>query len=1572
MVGSLGSSERSAETAGPIPILANPHVLAAWPAPVRVLVAAVALLLVVGGGARAQHTTEVNRPASIVDETQTIPPPALPDRCIRVVFAEFDDDPQATRYEWQGYDHFRDFPRSAAGPPFDDEFRRTNNIFIAPPGRHRLALTSLSGSCANVAAAALGDITSEGVDVTVPSGPKASFTVTRTRPGEYQLVSTSTDPDQRPLVYEWSFGDGETAEGAVTTHAYAEPGTYTVTHTVTDDTGRKGMATKPIVVKPPALGVDIAFPDAEDTRFEVDEEFTATVTLSADTDGLGDLSDVTFDGEPLELAPDDHLEILSGPTPELPDGLNLARGESITVSFELKALTPGTVSLTSQATASDDAGEPVDGKAKRNVHVPFHVLEVTVEADPSVVELEDGEEGAIPQDVAVTVTVKNIHTEPVESITLASLDPVSREEPPPVPATLVVKDGPTDPAAPENPDASALGTLQPDASITRSYTLEAQDDGDYDVEALVTAADPFGEGTVTEIGSGRVKASGDVILYFKAEAAGAREGGEGEPGGGAPFIPGGHSWRVLGTLANRSEDETLRVKLVPRLTGNAFYALPIEDGTTAPDVHCALGIVRELEPDEEITFTAPVRTLRNGGTRGTVVFEPEGFIFDDETEEWVPLTEEQVFFEDGSTEHVVHVDTRDEAPPAETPVGLLVGHFLVSTVDGLATFAEGIWSLVGLALEAVALSAQPWEWPKAYRAAGDALAKYVTEIHDNLPPADQKAFEDDLLSAVVLATAVTLDEARTLVDTAVEQRLTELTTAWETGDLQAVAGWWGELAGENPDLALQALVAGYGVCKIAHRSARTISVGLEAKAASQAATLEARAAQGVRALRTHDLLDYERHLRNIFGIDRVTDRMLRELTQRWRITVAVRRRGVGVVDKLATGRFTLKPYALKAKNVNAVDIDYLGFPNRLDEVVIKEPPPWSEVLGKLGGADAEKVAEVQERWATRWKEWYGKGAHPETGAGGNLGNAERTAWLSYEAAGIPYSKTSVDGIVDNLSRGFSAPMDDLASAPRRFRAGREIVGTDGRPAWIAEIEDPIKGWQGVTGDIDAVAILRADGTVPDDATRLAIYRALRHLGFQHPEPLTWYANPAGRNAYMEQFSIHNPNSEAMAAYMPDGTVRAARFDPGKSWFDPGNALNAGQIYLRGANVMLNSREPTPTDMSALEDVADQRPPGYISPDSWIIVDPSCSEQGQATPPGTCPLGVEFVSDPDALVLRQSGVGTLERWTAEDGWQPFTWTESIVAVLPQTALAIDAEAGSFDVEILELADLGLDPSTNAWFAAGDLVVINPGGATEEVVHVVSLGSLELAGPLQFDHLAGELVISLGPDPSGTSTTTSVAGTIPSTTSTVAPTTTSTTLTGPASSTTTSTTTSTTAVTGTTTTTLAGEGTPLGANKLLLKQRRARPKTRRLTLVSRDGAGLELPEAAMAAAITDRGGSLRMVAGGDGPGFDVRLELPPAGWAPLSSRRPTNGLRYRSRGSREAEVVLELGERLVVKGRGEALTFDLDAEPGVVDVELDVGGRRYCLQFGGSGSFVPGRKLLRRNAARPDTCPASPAG
>ncbi len=81
----------------------------------------------------------------------------------------------------------------------------------------------------------------------------------------------------------WDFGDGTTVEGPTVTHAYAEPGTYTVKHTVIDDSGHPcNTASEEFAVRVNAKPVAAAGPDR---RISIGEETVFDAGASTDSDG---------------------------------------------------------------------------------------------------------------------------------------------------------------------------------------------------------------------------------------------------------------------------------------------------------------------------------------------------------------------------------------------------------------------------------------------------------------------------------------------------------------------------------------------------------------------------------------------------------------------------------------------------------------------------------------------------------------------------------------------------------------------------------------------------------------------------------------------------------------------------------------------------------------------------------------------------------------------------------------------------------------------------------------------------------------------------------------------------------------------------------------------------------------------------------------------------------------------------------------------------------------------------------------------------------------------------------------
>ena len=59
----------------------------------------------------------------------------------------------------------------------------------------------------------------------------------------------SYDPDGGPITdYYWEFGDGKTKTGPTVVHKYTKTDTFTVTLTVTDDSGAQGQDTAVAII----------------------------------------------------------------------------------------------------------------------------------------------------------------------------------------------------------------------------------------------------------------------------------------------------------------------------------------------------------------------------------------------------------------------------------------------------------------------------------------------------------------------------------------------------------------------------------------------------------------------------------------------------------------------------------------------------------------------------------------------------------------------------------------------------------------------------------------------------------------------------------------------------------------------------------------------------------------------------------------------------------------------------------------------------------------------------------------------------------------------------------------------------------------------------------------------------------------------------------------------------------------------------------------------------------------------------------------------------------------------------
>ena len=117
------------------------------------------------------------------------------------------------------------------------------------PGPHNVTLTVTD---------ALGFASSASQSIDINAAPAPSFVTPADAFAPGQAVpfdaSASSDADGFITNYAWSFGDGTGASGVKTSHAYSLPGTYTVSLTVTDNSGNTAFVSAPEVIAVGANG----------------------------------------------------------------------------------------------------------------------------------------------------------------------------------------------------------------------------------------------------------------------------------------------------------------------------------------------------------------------------------------------------------------------------------------------------------------------------------------------------------------------------------------------------------------------------------------------------------------------------------------------------------------------------------------------------------------------------------------------------------------------------------------------------------------------------------------------------------------------------------------------------------------------------------------------------------------------------------------------------------------------------------------------------------------------------------------------------------------------------------------------------------------------------------------------------------------------------------------------------------------------------------------------------------------------------------------------------------------------
>lgn len=173
-----------------------------------------------------------------------------------------DPDGTITKYEW----NFGDTTTGLGATP-THTYAAGGNYTVT------LKVTDNQGGTSTV---------SHPVSAVANADPVADFDSTVTHLSAALDATGSTDSDGTVQTYAWNFGDTTTGSGATTSHLYANPGTYTVTLTVTDDDGATDVIAKPVTVTAPPPN---QLPTASFTATPSNLQVTFDGSASSDPDG---------------------------------------------------------------------------------------------------------------------------------------------------------------------------------------------------------------------------------------------------------------------------------------------------------------------------------------------------------------------------------------------------------------------------------------------------------------------------------------------------------------------------------------------------------------------------------------------------------------------------------------------------------------------------------------------------------------------------------------------------------------------------------------------------------------------------------------------------------------------------------------------------------------------------------------------------------------------------------------------------------------------------------------------------------------------------------------------------------------------------------------------------------------------------------------------------------------------------------------------------------------------------------------------------------------------------------------
>jgi hypothetical protein len=745
---------------------------------------------------------------------------------------------------------------------------------------------------------------------------------------------------------------------------------------------------------------------------------------------------------------------------------------------------------------------------------------------------------------------------------------------------------------PKSAEALKLGTLSPGQSATVAFEVHVVNNGSFRLSPQVLSVSRGASATNISEGTSTLTVLPTALLWLSLHSL--------EPGAVSP----GTAVLIGGTLTNRSLTQSLDVvPLVPNIEGNAGdgalvdqAAEPDADGTVLP-------FAGEIAPGDTIDLMGEVGTSLVEGTDAKLTYTPDGTVIEPDGTERA-LSAAEIGMTEGSSPIEVDVDHTPPPPPPST-ITTIGDNFVDNTFFYTAKYSylafAGVAEMVQHPVNTIEKTAEGLS--TVVVAAGSAVTDVaemqaavllLATVGQALTPEQRSAFADEVLADVAASKAVKMSTAVAgAVKKAAYDAFVPFQNAIKTGDYNQVAALAGQGFGAGltavgdfivSDVVFQKFLVGLGqvpsiVRQVPNAASELSSATAEAltkvKSAIKSpfanditlaqALRDSKIAQslgkGLRGIEAGQnlLLDGAAALTDIYGLTISQVERLQAFCEANQLVIAVRSRSKRAAQLIRDGLAVGKNEIIKIKNVNELDIQYLGYSSAdLNTIVWAEPVPVEYVFDQLAASGADELTRdiVLQRFYLRESEWV----NPKITK--VINSAEESKTIAWTLDG---SGNGASTLIEQ-TRGFG-----LKGQPNPVSTKKWPAMKDRTYQQVLVSNKPLVNGKALAGsrlvpitqDIDMMAVLTAGGQILDAVQRSKVYEYLSDLiGIEHGETPSWILN--GEIIFQAKAKILAdaiPGGEALAVFGPDGSVTAGFYNAALTTFN--NVAKTGNIFFEG-------------------------------------------------------------------------------------------------------------------------------------------------------------------------------------------------------------------------------------------------------------------------------------------------------------------------------------------------------------------------------------------------------------------------